>query len=112
MCAEILAIGPFTIKLVRHLEYPNDFYRDTLEGTPVVRIIFGIVEGSILSREFATLVGVTDPWDFNQHHLDPSKFDYKGLEIFSKNYNDYQKDYEAMLAFTSSGFNLYFLPNG
>jgi len=74
MYAEIIAIGSYLPDLKKHLEYPDEFYEKTIQGAPVVKVLFGIAEGSSLSKEFASYLGVTDPWDFNQHKLIPSNF--------------------------------------
>jgi hypothetical protein len=77
LCAEVLAIGPFSKSIVQHLEYPSEFYANTKEGSPIIEHLFGITEGSSLSSEFAGYLGVTDVWDFNQHKLNPKKFNKK-----------------------------------
>jgi len=112
MCAEILAIGPFHPDLVKHLEYSEEMYQNTKISTPVVVSLFGIVEGSSLSREFAALLGLTDPWDFNQHKIDKEKVNRKGLMDFVEAHSDYARDLEALLVFVEHDFDFYFLPNG
>jgi hypothetical protein len=112
MSAEIIAIGSFNNDIVKHLEYPEQMYSKTLDGSPVVEIPFGITEGSTLSRELASLLGITDPWDFNQHKLDPDRFDKEGLEKFVQVYEEYSEDLEALHAFVAAHFDFYFCPNG
>ena len=72
MYAEILAIGGFKQELVECFEYPEKHYAQTLEGAPMILHLFGIVEGSSLSWEFASFFGITNAWDFNQHKIDSS----------------------------------------
>ncbi len=112
MCAEILAIGKFKGDIVSYLEYPAEFYSNTKAGAPVVRILFGIHEGSSLSREFACLLGITDPWDFSQHKLDPENVNKEGLAEFVKMYDSYKKDFEAFSALIEAKFDFFFMPNG
>ena len=112
MCAEIVAIGPFRKRLIPHLEYPAGHYQSTAEGALISEVLFGIHEGTSLSREFATLLGVNDPWDFNQHHLSISKFNETALISFGKLYPDYCKSVHALLAFREEGFEFHFRPNG
>src|SRR4051812_26707113 len=51
MSAEIIAIGPFSRSIVGHMEYPEDFYKDTHEGVPVLRRLFTVYQGSTVSRK-------------------------------------------------------------
>lgn len=112
LCAEVLAIGPFSKSIVKYLEYPSEFYSNTKEGSRIIEHLFGIIEGSSLSREFAGYLGVTDVWNFNQHKLDPKKFNKESLLEFVSLYNEYKKDLEALFAFEQLGFEFHFLPNG
>lgn len=112
MFAEILAIGKFNQSIVNYLEYPEDFYKDTKDDVAVLVGLFGIREGSSLSREFAALLGLTDPWDFNQHKLDPKHFDKNGLNQWVNIYGDYKEDLKALFALADEEFEFYFLPNG
>jgi hypothetical protein len=112
MFAEIIAIGPYSPDIKAYLEYPDERYEKTQIGIPVVRVLFGIGEGSTVSRQFASLLGISDPWDFNQHKLNPSTFDIDGLKEFFTVYEDYDEDLEALLAFSEKGFEFYFMPNG
>jgi hypothetical protein len=114
MCAQILAVGKFSRDVVPYLEYPEDHYRHTHEGAPVVRFLFGIFEGSSRSREFAQCFGIDDPWDFNQHRVDANKADLKKLyELFSGDETDERRrDVEAFEVFRKKGYEFYFVPNG
>lgn len=112
MYAEVIAVGPFKKALVPHLEYPPEVYTSTREGACITVTLFGIVEGSSLSREFASLLGVTDPWDFNQHRLDSSSFDIDGLRQFAGKYPDYRGSVDALVALRDAGFEFHFRPNG
>ncbi|HEY1751062.1 MAG TPA: hypothetical protein VGG29_07350 [Caulobacteraceae bacterium] len=117
MCAEIIAVGRFRAELVPWLEYPEALYADTKVGAPVVKVIFGIAEGSTASIRFAQLVGIDDAWDFNQHKIDPTQIDFAALETFLKSLSgwvegDYLADLQTLERFAGAGFDLYFLPNG
>lgn len=112
MCAEIVAIGPFQRWLIPHLDYPEEHYADTREGAIVTLLLFGILEGSSLSRDFANLLGVTDPWDHNQHKLDPRNFDREGLMLFGAAYDTYDKDVNTLLTLANAGWEFHFRPNG
>lgn len=106
MSAEIMAMGPFSRSIVRYLEYPEDFYKDTREGVVVLRRLFTVYEGSGTSRKLATCFGI-EAWDFNQHHLDPMRVDLDTIrEMFDV------RDVCAFLALRDAGFQFYFIPNG
>ena len=113
MTANLIGVGPFNNELVQHLEYPAKCYEGTTEGAILTIELFGIYEGSTTSREFASLLGINDVWDFNQHKLDFKKINFEGLQEFSCNsYSDYTKDYEALVSLINNGFEFHFCPNG
>jgi len=82
MSAEIFAIGPFSADIADALSYPAEHYNNTRAGVPVVTSLFTYMPGSSSSREFAGLLGITDPWDFNQHKLRASVVDIAPLKTF------------------------------
>ena len=112
MCAEIIAIGPYSPLLDGFLEYRPDFYKATNAGTIISERLFGIAEGSTLSSEFAALFGISDPWDFNQHRIDNSRIDLPGLQSFSRIYDHYSRDVEALEVLIGAGFEFHFRPEG
>jgi hypothetical protein len=123
MCADIVAIGPFSQDIIEYLEYPPNSYLSTRPGTPVIIELFGILEGSSQSRAFAKTLGITDPWDFNQHKIDPSKINLPELcellahidieELYRSEITDsYLSDIRALEKLKSRGFDFYFRPNG
>ncbi len=115
LCVGVLAIGPFKRDLVSHYEYPESRYSTTQDGAPVVRELFGIVEGTRAGTEFAQHLGISDPWDFNQHRICPERIDFAALELLLAPFEhaeDYLRDLEALQAFASAGYDLYFLPHG
>jgi hypothetical protein len=115
MCADILAMGPYGPEIAAFLAYPAGQYAKTRVGTVVVTELFGILEGSPASRTFAKYLGVTDPWDFNQHKLVGSAVDVEGLRAFLATLlggEDYKRDLEAFIALRDHGFEFFFRPNG
>ncbi len=115
MFAEIVAIGPFCAEVADSLGYPIDVFKTTRNGTTVPTEPFGIVEGSGTSREFAKCLGITDPWDFNQHKIVPSKIDVEGLQKLLKTLReneDYVRDLARLLVLRERGFEFFFRPNG
>lgn len=112
MCAVVIAIGPFSRSVADFLGYPAELFANTREGAVVTAHLFGILEGSGLSRQFALLLGISDPWDFNQHQIEPSSVDGAGLESFAEAYPDYADDVGSLRALLSAGFALHFRPEG
>lgn len=112
MCAEIIAIGPFTPAIVELLDYPPELYASTAEGVIISRRLFGITEGSTVSRMFAEHLGITDPWDFNQHRIDNAKINFVGLKEFGIVYDDYADEIKILEALVTAGFELHFRPEG
>ena len=112
MCAEVICIGPYSKRVSEYLEYDPKHYANTKEGAIISRVLFGILEGSTVSREFASLLGIDDAWDFNQHKIDKSGIDVEGLRKFGAIYTDYDEDVEALLILMENGFELHFCPNG
>lgn len=106
MTSDVLAIGPFGDAILDHMEYPPKFYVDTREGAPIVRTVFQVYEGSSRSRELAGCFGI-DPWDFNQHELDPARADLAKLRATLG--PDEVATFEAL---RGAGFKFYVRPNG
>ncbi len=112
MCAEIIAIGPFTRAIAELLDYRSELYATTAEGAIISRRLFGIVEGSTVSRMFATHLGINDTWDFNQHKVDNTKIDFVGLRGFVQQYDSYADEVAILEALANAGFELHFRPEG
>ena len=112
MCAEIIAIGPFSGKIADRLEYPKDNYSNVREGAIITERLFGILEGTPQSTEFALLLGITDPWDFNQHKVINEKINFQGLKEFAKVYEYYESDVEKLQILKDNGFEFHFRPVG
>ena len=112
----VLAIGPFHRDATVHLEYPANFYERTRAGSLVARELF-VISGTQLTTEFAKLLGIDDPWDFNQHRLDPRRIRADELRAFlselgGDDAEDNLKDLDRMLALGKLGFQLLFCPRG
>jgi len=115
MAADIIAVGRFSPAIVEYLDYPKDYYRGTRLGCPVVAQLFGITHGSSASREFARCLGITDPWNFNQHKIDPKAIDGEELRAFLATLHegdDLVRELEGLLGMREEGFEFYFRPNG
>lgn len=112
MAAELIAIGPYSDAIADFLDYGRERYKLTPEGTMISCRLFGIYEGSTVSREFAHMLGITDPWDFSQHKLNPAKADVSKLEKFGQVYEDYERDVEAFKVLHKNGFEFHFRPQG
>jgi hypothetical protein len=112
MCAEIVAVGPFTRAVVELLDYQPEFYAATAEGAIISRRLFGITEGSIVSRMFAAHLGINDAWDFNQHKVNNAKINFVGLREFGRIYDSYADEIEVLEALVRAGFELHFRPEG
>lgn len=112
MSAEVIAIGPFSQEVAGFLGYPAERFANTKEGATVTCRLFGIAEGSTVSRQFAELLGISDPWDFNQHQIDRTMINVAALEAFGKMYSDYQFDVQALTVLLKAGFSAHFRPEG
>ena len=112
MSAEVIAIGPFSPEVAGFLGYPAKLFTNTKEGAIVTCRLFGISEGSTVSRQFAALLGISDPWDFNQHQVDSTMVNVPGLEAFGQRYSDYDSDVEALKVLLRAGFAFHFRPEG
>jgi hypothetical protein len=115
MAADLIAIGPFSSEVAPFLEYPSERYRHTREGTPVIRQLFGITHGSNASTAFAACLGISDPWDFNQHKIVSANVDLSGLRDFFATLQDGEEflpELEVFVALRAHGFDFFFRPNG
>lgn len=112
MCAQVLAVGPYSASIADWLEYGPDFYKNTKEGAVITCMLFGISEGSTLSRRFAALLGVSDAWDFNQHLIRNESIDFVKLREFTDEYPWYSQDAEKLEALDKAGFMFHFRPEG
>lgn len=112
MAAELIAIGPYSRAIMEYLDYSPIYYNDVPDGIIVTRRLFGIHEGSGLSTEFASFVGVSNPWDFRLHKIVNAKIDWKGLGDFGTQYEHYNDDVTALRRLCEAGFEFHFRPEG
>jgi hypothetical protein len=112
---EVWAIGPFSADIADILEYPKETYDHTRDGARVVTTLFGIVEGSPAGRRVGEALGVTDAWDFNQHHIDNARIDFEQLNVVLSGLTEneeYLRDAMSMKRLAERGFEFHFVPNG
>lgn len=112
MCAEIIAVGPYSRQFVDYLEYPLRVYDQLNEGAIITERLFGILEGSSMSRKLAGLLGIHDPWDFNQHKIKNENIDLVGLREFAELYDNYMPDFNKLVILKDFGFEFHFRPEG
>ena len=115
LCVEIWAIGPFSAAIADILEYPNEMYSQTREGVPVIATLFSITEGSTAGHQVAEALGITNAWDFNQHHINNAQIDFEQLNLVLSDLWDreaYLHDAINMKRLAERGFDFYFVPNG
>jgi hypothetical protein len=115
MSADILAIGPFSADIAETLEYGSDRYVSTQPGVTVITYLFEM-PGTSSSYEFARLLGITDPWDFNQHKIDPWRVDLDGLRRFllglhELDAEEYMSDLEHFQRLRERQFDFHFRLN-
>lgn len=112
MYAEIIAIGPFSTDIIEHLRYTEIYFKDTKEGAIINLTLFGIVEGTSVGQEFASCLGISNGWDFNQHKICIEKINIEALREFVSRYTEYSEDAETLIVLMEKGFEFHFAPNG
>ena len=104
LAAQIIAIGPFSRKIVDGLEYPESDYAKVPEGATVVSNVFVALTPDE-SHELATAFRI-GPMELGRHELDPQAADLKTLEeIFG------EETVRGFLLLREGGFRFYYLPN-
>jgi hypothetical protein len=111
MCARLIAIGPFSKDLTGIINYPDKNCLEAHEGVFFAHELYGIIEGSSTSREFASCFGINDPWDFHQHKINNKNININELQIFSTTRN-YSKDFFIFKKLFDNGFEFHFRPEG
>lgn len=102
MSSDILAIGPFDRSLIEYYEYPEDFYKKTNNG---VRLIEYVLVGADTahSKQLAECFGI-EPYDFNQHELDPFKVNLEKLKKIVE-----PREYDSFIALRDAGYSFQFM---
>ena len=103
--AEVIAIGPFSKRLVPALGYPAEQYSGVEEGATVIATVFEAL-GSTQSEVLSQCFGV-GRWELGRHVLDSSKADLVRLR---REFDE--QGTEDFLALRDAGFQFYFMPNG
>lgn len=109
----ILAVGKFNNNVKDCLEYPDEFYDNTKDGTTVTATLF-YCDTSSQSNMLAECLDI-GVWDFNTHVIKDSAFCVNNLKQFIDNeYNgeDYCRSLERFKILVENDFKFIFLPNG
>ena len=104
--AEIIAIGPFSKKLIPALGYGEEQYRGVADGATVITRVFDTCGGSTESEKLARCFGV-GRWDLGRHVLDASRAD---LDMLRREFDEGWT--EDFLTLRDAGFHFYYMPNG
>jgi hypothetical protein len=103
--ATIIAIGPFSKRIVPALGYPEDQYRGVAEGATVITCVFEAF-GSTESEKLSQCFGV-GRWDLGRHVLDVSRAD---LTTLRRDFDE--RSTGDFVALREAGFQFYYMPNG
>lgn len=107
---EVIALGPFRREIGDCLMYGAERYAGTRPGTPVVASMLD-VDGEELVARVAAGLGISDPWDFNQHAFTIAQVDGQALrELFAtlEFAGDYLADLSRMTRLGMAGFHFFF----
>ena len=102
--AQIIAIGPFSPKVLDGLEYPASDYAKVREGATVVTNVF-VALNREESFDLAAAFGV-GVMDLGRHDLDPRS---ANLQVLDEVFGD--ETVRGFLLLRDNGFRFYFLPN-
>lgn len=110
MNVEVIALGPFRREIGDCLTYGAERYADTRPGAPVVATLFD-VDGEELVARLAAGLGISDPWDFNQHAFTIAQVDAPALRALFATLEfapDYLADLSRMTRLGMAGFHFFF----
>jgi hypothetical protein len=102
--AQLVAIGPFTPRLIPFLEYPSDFYASVPEGATIIECFYTCLT-SDESHRLAAAFGV-GALELHRHVLDSGAADLTTLATLWE-----PQTVEAFYQLRESGFQFYYLPN-
>lgn len=106
LSAQVIAVGPFSLRAISGLEYPAAYYDGVSEGTPVITNIFVTEGDKAVSRRLAEAFNV-GPWELGKHRLNASN---ANVALIRELFGD--KNTEQFLLLAANGFEFYYLPNG
>lgn len=119
----LLAIGPFSRSIEKHLDYPSNWYENTSEGTKVTSSVFH-AETSSSSRELAEFFGIefSDPQTWYISNNSPKLASPQVLVLLSRDPNTLIKELDYPRYFTiediksfqelyCAGFDFIFMPD-
>lgn len=112
----IYATGDFRSNLNKVLDYPSSFYVNTTEGAPIITSVielFNREQWTIIAKAF----GITEPENFNQHHIHPENINYnelhESLQAIGYSHEEANRFVERLKILISSEFEFLFcLANG
>lgn len=119
MNAELMAIGPFSVKVSAYLDYPMEYWmrprmpEGMPEGYPVITTLV-VCLTTDQSYELAKACGC-EAWNFATHKLDANNFNRDGVaEIGCRSGSWASEEYalEALDALINAGFEFYYRPEG
>jgi hypothetical protein len=117
MCAEIMAIGPFSEAVLDCLYYQNDRYNGTDDGAVVYSRLLRCAS-SEMSCDLARALGF-EPWDFNHHWIEQLSLEQlAGVKAFLREHEaslgeTFARDiFVEVKTLRSHGFHFLYLPNG
>lgn len=102
MSANLTAIGKFSSRIVKCLEYPAYWYEDFIEGQDVITELS--IEATNQLSELAEALGVGSLSDLHRHKVDPSLIDWNKL-------NEVYPDNNNLNMLIENGFTVFFRPN-
>lgn len=108
MSAEVLVIGPFSLKVARVLSYRDYLPPEHPSHATVVDSLFNDFGccGSTASRVLAVALGA-DAYDANTYHINPNTVDLSTLQELVG-----AEEYKRFTTFRDHGFVFFFRPNG
>jgi hypothetical protein len=102
--ATMIAIGPFSKRIVHALNYLEEQYVGVAEGATVICVVFETF-GSSNSEDLARCFGM-GRWDLGRHHLDATRADLKALGKVD------EESAESFVTLRDAGFQFYYMPKG
>jgi len=109
----VLAWGAYAPEVAHCLDYPANYYESTKPGALVATELL-IIHQESDRGPIARGLGISDPWDFNQHHIDGHKIDFAGLRALSDTFDvwggHFKEELERLDHLRRFGFQFLFVP--